>query len=235
MKDKQTHDYFDEFTPHFKPERFHFAIDYLNKIATNEQNLIDIGCGDGATLHLIKTNTPLQSIVGLDVSANYLSKANKLVGCDTIQGSILDKITIENNLEKFDYCTMGAVLHHLIGKNRKESFYNMKQCLENAIKLLKPGGSLIIFEPTFSPSIVMDIIFWIKKFTGKISSKRIKILKHWANIGQPVVSYYTPKQLIAYVEKIPGIQILEKKIVDSKRLGLIISNVRMGIIINKSI
>jgi 2-polyprenyl-3-methyl-5-hydroxy-6-metoxy-1,4-benzoquinol methylase len=47
MKDQQTHEYFDQFTPHYSPKKFNFALEYLN--------IVDIGCGDGATLHSIKT------------------------------------------------------------------------------------------------------------------------------------------------------------------------------------
>lgn len=233
MNDQQTHDYFDEFTPHFNPERFAFAIDYLKRNATSEKTLIDVGCGDGATLQLIKDNTPLQRLVGLDISENYLRKANELVGCNTIKGSILDNIALAEHWGKYDYCTLGAVIHHMIGKNRKESFHHMKSCLENSVRLLIPGGSLIIFEPTYSPSMAMDLVFWIKKIVGSFANKRIQISKRWANIGQPVVSYYTPEQLVSYIEGINDAQILVKKTVDKRRLGFVISRVGMGVIVTK--
>lgn len=158
MSDKQTLDYFDNFTPHYNPERFKFALEYLNNVATDKQRILDIGCGDGATLYLIMKNTPLKTLFGLDISENYLKKARELVGCDTIQGSILDRNSFDQYWGTFDYCVLGAVIHNLIGKNRKESFQYANLCLENAIGLLKPGGSLLIFEPTHSPSIIMALI-----------------------------------------------------------------------------
>jgi len=234
MKDLKTHAYFNEFTPHYNPKRLTFAIDYLNKIATDDQKLLDIGCGDGATLFLIKENTPLKKLVGMDISKNYLKKANSLVGCDTIEGSILDNKSLEVHLGEYDYCILAAVIHHLIGKNRKESFSYAETCIKNAIKLLKPGGILIIFEPTFGPSLLMDLVFWIKKVVTNLTSKRVELSKKWANIGEPVVSYYTPEQLLSFITGTANIQIASKEIVDSRRLGFIIHRVGMGVIVKKS-
>ena len=233
MYDAQTHDYFENFTPHYIPERFDFACDYLNEFATKEQTVLDIGCGDGATLSLLKNKTPLEKIVGLDISKNYLKKAKKLTQCDILQGSILNPKNLEKHWGTFDYCVLGAVLHHLIGNNRKESFQYAQLAVENAIKLLKPGGSLIIFEPTHAPSLIMTMIFWIKKTISIFSSERIELSTRWANIGQPIVSYYTPKQLDSFIENLPSVQVIKRTVVDEKRLGLIIKREGIGFIITK--
>lgn len=233
MKDQQTHDYFDQFTPHYNPERFDFALEYFNEVAKDQQNILDIGCGDGTTLHLIKTRTPLRVLFGLDISENYLRKARELVGCDTIEGSILDNAIVEEHRGRFNYCTMGAVIHHLIGNSRKESFQYAQTCLTNAIDLLKPDGSLVIFEPTYGPSALMDLVFWIKKIVGSLTSERVELSKSWMNVGQPVVSYYTPEQLLSFIEGIPGTNILTNKEIDKSRLGLVIYRVGMGIVVKK--
>ncbi len=232
MNDKKTHKYFNEFTPHYNPKRLTFAINYLNEIATDDQKVLDIGCGDGSILFLLKENTPLKKLVGMDISNNYLIKANHLVGCDTIEGSILDLNSLEY-FGTFDYCILAAVIHHLIGKNRKESFSHAKNCIKKSIQLLKPGGALIIFEPTYGPSLVMDLVFWIKKLVTNLKSKRVELSKRWANIGEPVVSFYTPEQLLSFIECIPDIQIISKNIMDKSRMGFIISRVGMGIIVKK--
>lgn len=82
-------------------------------------------------------------------------------------------------------------------------------------------------------SLIMDLVFWIKKFFGRFADQRIEFFKRWANIGQPVVSYLTSEQLISYVERIPNTQILVKKRVDESRLGFVLSRVGMGIIVEK--
>jgi SAM-dependent methyltransferase len=226
-KHQQTHEYFDKFTPHYNPKRFNFALEYLNEVATDHQNILDIGCGDGATLHLIKKHTALKILFGLDMSGNYLRKAKELVDCYTIEGSILDDTILEEYRGRFNYCILGAVIHHLIGKNRKESFQYAQTCLMNAIDLLKPCGSLIIFEPTYGPSMLMGLVFWIKKIIGSLTNKRVELSMPWMNIGQPVISYCTPKQLLSLSEGIAGTKIVTSKEIDKSRLGIVIYRVGM--------
>ncbi len=233
MDDQQTHDYFDQFTPHYDPSRFDFAIDFLRRHAGPEQTLIDIGCGDGATLHLVKSGTSLERLYGLDISANYLAKARELTGCETIQGSILDDALVAAHAGRFDFSTLGAVLHHLIGSNRAQSAAFARQCLRNAIELLKPGGYLIIFEPTYGPSWLMDVVFWIKKSAGRFTDQRIEIVRQWANFGQPVVSYYTPEEMDAFVADTPRAESVERVIVDRKRKGPLIRRVGLGLVIRR--
>lgn len=235
MHDIKTHDYFDNFTPHYNPKRFGFALDYLNNVANQEQTLLDIGCGDGATLYMIKKMTPLKKLVGLDISQTYLEKAKKLTGCNTIQGSILNKEELRNHWGRFDYCVLGAVLHHLIGKNRTQSFQYAQTALHHAAGLLKPGGNLIIFEPTHSPSVAMTFVFWIKKIIGGFVDRRLELSARWANIGQPVVSYYTPPQLYKLIENIDFLKGCQNIIVDESRLGLIIHRKGIGLILKKDL
>jgi len=234
MEDQKTRDYFDQFTPQYKPERFDFAIEYLAEHAGPSQNLIDIGCGDGTTLYLIKKNTKLTQLSGLDISINYLNKARSLVGCDIIQGSILDDDIVERYSGQFDFCTLGAVLHHLIGSTRAVSFNHAMKCVENALQLLKPNGRMIIFEPCYGPSFLMDIVFWIKKTFGSLTSGRFMLFKRWMNIGQPVVSYYTPKQLRSFIDRLPNARVVKDLVIDNKRLGLLIARTGLGLIIQRT-
>jgi SAM-dependent methyltransferase len=233
MIDEQTRDYFDRFTPHYGPKRFDFAIEYLNRHANSSQKLIDIGCGDGATLYLIKEKTPLIQLAGLDISKNSLNDARELTGCDMIEGSILDRAIINKYAHQFDYCTLKAVIHHLIGKTRAESFRYASRCLENSLKLLKPDGCLIIYEPTHAPSSLMDIVFWTKKTISRFTNQRIELLKGWVNFGLPVVSYYTPKQMHSFIEDFSDARMLDEVIVAEKRLAFIIKRVDLGIIVKK--
>jgi SAM-dependent methyltransferase len=235
VKDKKTHEYFDKFTPHYKPERFNFAIQFLKKHSNAENSLIDIGCGDGATLWLVKERTPLKRLTGLDISTNYLKKAQELVGCEAVEGSILDNDFLDKYRRNYDYCTLGAVLHHLIGKNRKASASYAAQCLKNSMALLKPGGYLIIFEPTHSPSFLMTIVFYLKKIVGHFADNRVELYAKWINFGHPVVSYYTVEQVIQFIDNLPNTDTIQKVIVDKKRLGYLIKRIGLGLIIRKSL
>ncbi len=232
-EDQTTLDYFDNFTPHYNPERFQFAIDYLNENFREGQNLLDIGCGDGATLYLLKQKTPITSLCGIDISANYLRKAEEKIACTTIEGSILDDELVAQYAGQFDYCTLGAVIHHLIGNSRKESIAFAKQCLRNSIQLLKPGGALLIFEPTYGPSSLMTGAFWIKKLFSRLSNRRVELLRSWANLGQPIVSYYTSAQLTQMAKETANTSIIKDDVLDNYQFLGVIERKGIGMIIKR--
>jgi len=234
VEDRDTKAYFDTFTPQFNPSRFEFALSFIRDNCTAGSKLIDVGCGDGATLWLIDKETPLSDLTGLDVSENYLRKAEASVGCKTIPGSILDSRLVAEHAGTYDFCVLGAVLHHLIGSSRTDSHEAANTCMRNAMMLLKPGGHLIIFEPTHGPAFLMTAIFYIKKLFGSISSGRLELGRKWANFGQPVVSYYTAGQLDEMASSLSNVGLVERTIVDRSRYGLIIERVGVGMVLRNA-
>lgn len=220
MKDEKTIEYFDKETPEFSLERLDHALSVINKNCHDKSSLIDIGCGTGNLLKYISDNTALNIFYGIDVSKKCLLKTHEKVNCTTICGSILDSQFIKSINQKFDIALMGAVLHHLIGKNRKESKSNAILAIMNAIKLLRNNGLLIIIEPVFYPPAIMDILFLVKKHVSKITSKRIEIFGKWNNIGAPVVSYYTNEELFSMIEQINNCKIVDQDIKE-KKVGFI--------------
>jgi 2-polyprenyl-3-methyl-5-hydroxy-6-metoxy-1,4-benzoquinol methylase len=232
--DRATQAYFDTFTPHFHPDRFRFALSFLRRHAADGAQLIDVGCGDGATLELVRKTGTVHSLTGMDISENYLRKAAAAVGCTTIHGSILDGRLVAHHAGTFDFCILGAVLHHLIGPNRRQSRMAAQDCLRNAFELLKPGGHVLIFEPTHSPAPMMTAIFYLKKLVGRFFARRVELFRHWANLGQPVVSYYTAKQLEEMLAAVPDTRVVERFIVDDSRMGFLIRRVGLGLVVRKT-
>ena len=233
MHDRATHAYFDTFTPNFAPERFEFALSFLRGAAADAR-LIDVGCGDGATLWMIKNNAPIASLTGMDISENYLGKAARSVGCETIHGSILDADLVARHAASFDFCVLGAVLHHLIGFNRRQCRKAATECLRNALMLVKPGGHVLIFEPTHGPAPLMTAVFYLKKLVGSLFSRRVEILRRWANLGQPVVSYYTAGQLDEMVADLPNARVISRAVVDESRMGILIQRKGIGLIVQNA-
>ena len=195
-EDKITLSYFDNNTPNYTAKRYKAIIDFINQQNKENASLIDVGCGDGTVLKAFKDETTLSHFVGMDISNNYLELTEKKVGCDTFNGSILDDDLVEKIEKKFDYVIVGAILHHLIGDNRKESKALAKKALKNAFELLSPSGHLIIAEPTYSPQKSMDKVFNVKNFITRFTDDRINILGYENNIGAPVVSYYDKEILM---------------------------------------
>jgi SAM-dependent methyltransferase len=233
--DDKTHNYFDNFTPSYNPERFQFAVDFINQNADPSATLLDIGCGDGATLAMIKNETPLRNLIGLDIAPNYLAKARQSVGCETVEGSILDEDLVAKHESKYDFCSLGAVIHHLIGDTRQESTELGRRSVINAIRMLKKGGHLLVFEPTYSPRWAAALAFGLKKTCTKLTSNRVEMFKSWANFGEPVVSYYTPDMLRGFINDAANSEIALWEELDNYKFALGLLHRRgMAVIVRKT-
>lgn len=226
MEEERTIAYFDANMPEYSVGRMDYALKAINHYLQKDGSLVDIGCGTGNILELIRDETGLQDLCGIDVSQNCLLKARERVECDIFLGSILDNSFVERISRKFDFALLGAVLHHLVGRTRRESMNYASLAISNSLRLLKNGGYLIILEPVFYPAFAMEVVFYIKKLTTSVTSGRIQILGTWNNIGAPVVSYYTNEQLVAMIECTGRCQIVEMECKDLRinplwRLALI--------------
>jgi SAM-dependent methyltransferase len=207
--DTATVRYFDDHLHEYSTKKLRFAINAINSTAKPEDALVDIGCGTGNTLAKLKTQTQLRHLCGIDVSINCLGKAKERSGCEIRQGSILDLDFVRSMGPRFDFALLSAVLHHLIGRSRKHSRMLSVQALTNSLKLLKPGGVLIVLEPTFSPRLVMDAVFWVKKAVTLITSDRVPLGDYWNNIGAPVVSYYSSDEVSDMIRAAGNTELIE--------------------------
>lgn len=104
-----------------------------------QDNVLDIGCGDGYFLEgiLDKTN----NCMGIELSneAVLISKNKGL----NVENATLQELA-KNTTQKFDMICAFQVLEHL---------YDVKSFFEDAISLLKNNGKLIIGVPDSSPYI----------------------------------------------------------------------------------
>lgn len=212
MQDKGTINYFDTNTPEYSVDRFESVIEFIKTKSLKNSSLIDVGCGTGNILELIKNQTKIKNLYGLDISKNCLLKAKERVSCGLFYGSILDTLFIESIHQKFDFVILGAVLHHLIGKTRKKSKKYALLAIQNSLKLLKKNGYLIIAEPVFYPPPLMSLIFYLKKIITKIINKRMTIFEKWNNLGAPVVTYYTYEQICEMISNFKNYSIIKTEI-----------------------
>jgi 2-polyprenyl-3-methyl-5-hydroxy-6-metoxy-1,4-benzoquinol methylase len=95
-------------------------------------NLLDIGCGTGAFINIMKQSS--WSVTGLEPDSTASEKAGKLYGIKPQPSEALFHLT-ENN---YDVITMWHVLEHV---------HKLDEYINQCKKLLKPTGVLIIAVP----------------------------------------------------------------------------------------
>lgn len=207
--DQGTTAYFDHHMPEYSLRHARRAVQLIGAAGPRDAALVDIGCGVGSVLALLaETTTGITRLVGFDVSAACLELTKQKVDAELHQVSILDPATIERFRGQFDFALMAAILHHLVGPTRRRSRRLVESALANSLMLLKPGGYLVIAEPTFTPSAPLGALFWAKSLTARLTSRRLPVGGYWNNIGPPVVSYYTPDQLHTLVARLPPAEIV---------------------------
>jgi SAM-dependent methyltransferase len=216
MEDRQTVEYFDRHQHEYSLERLSHVVSSLQVMVLPGESMVDIGCGTGNTIEMLVGDTPLKNFAGIDVSENYTRLTCGRTGSRTYHGSILDREFIASIPEKFDYALLASVLHHLVGRTRRESRALAVRAMENAMELLLPGGVLFVVEAAFSPSIVMDAVFHIKRMVAHFTPERVEIGDSWHNIGPPVVSYYSNEQLVRMAGEVGGAELIDRDIQEKR-------------------
>lgn len=109
---------------------------YLKRI--NAGHLLDVATGEGDfLLFLLEAFSSFDSATGLDINAESLKTARNKIGrqkVDFIQGNIR-KLPFEDNY--FNTITVSNSLHH---------FENPVKAIQNMLRVLIPGGVLVINE-----------------------------------------------------------------------------------------
>lgn len=200
IEDADTVAYFDDHAPEYSTGRLAYPAEFIREHGGDDSSVVDIGCGAGNTLAFMREATGIESLCGIDVSERLLERTREEVpGAETHLGSILDRELVERLSGRFDFAVVAAVLHHLIGRDRGESFENAATAVSHALDLLRPGGHLIVVDEAFSPVWATSALFWVKKGATRVTSRRVGLFGYWNNIGPPVVSYYTKPQLVDLV------------------------------------
>lgn len=179
----------------YDPARFASAAEWIRGLARDGSTLVDIGCGSGNVLGYLRAETGIDRLAGIDVSRGGLRRARERTGCEVHEGSILDERLVASLAGRFDFAVLGAVLHHVVGRTRRDSRRRARLALAHAVSLVRPGGHVVVHEPVFQPRWAMSLVFHVKRAAATLTSRRLELLDPWNNLGAPVVSYYTLEEL----------------------------------------
>ena len=93
----------------------------------------------------------------------------------------------------FDVVMMRFVLHHLIGKSWAQARQNQARAVAEMLRLVKPGGLVLIQEQVVQPALACRIIYWLSRLASllKLRIERFEITP------STVVAYMTHAEFVA--------------------------------------
>ncbi len=221
-------EFFDRFTPRYDDRRVDFMVEELRELGPAPR-VIDLGCGDGSVLRHLVDRVPGLAPVGVDPSPRYVDLANER-GLDARVGSILDPGLAAATGDGYDAALVVAVLHHLVGPTRRRSRANVAAAIGVAAGLVRPGGKLLIYEPTYRPRLGMAVLFWIKAMVVRLAgNRRVELGRPALNIGAPIVSYYDVEAIEALLAG-AGLELVDTSIVSTGSVAGIARRQSVGFI-----
>ncbi len=147
----------------------------INNALKGVNYLLDIG--NGGVFDYDAEIVP--NIVALDLFLDEIDSSTYPSHITFKTGSALDIPEVD---ETFDGVIMVMLLHHLVGKTAAESLSNVHVAIGEAIRVLMPGGKLIIVE-----SCVPEWFYAFERAIFPLASKVInQILPHPMTIQYPI-------------------------------------------------
>jgi ubiquinone/menaquinone biosynthesis C-methylase UbiE len=144
----------------------------------HKKSLLDIGNGGVFTYDVQKP----KKILAADVCFHDTSMLKQYPHVQYIKD---DATVLEHIADQSVDCVLfELILHHVVGTNAKQTRDNLRKCLRQAYRVLKPNGRLIIVEVCFSrpveyiealayPLVQAGLGVWNKPMVNMFSTKTI--------------------------------------------------------------
>jgi SAM-dependent methyltransferase len=128
------------------PHRVEGEATLLEFVPEEASRILDLGCGGGRLLSLVKLARPRAQFVGLDFSPTMLDAARKLFAAESSVTIVAQDLENElPHMEPFDAVISCFAIHH-VPHARKQTLYR------EIFGLLRPAGAFCNLEHVASPT-----------------------------------------------------------------------------------
>lgn len=205
-------------------------IDFIRIHALSDSKILEVGGGSGAFLDLVLENTGFKKVYNMELVYNtYKRQVNG--GISLIGGNALD---IPFKDCSFDYVVIKNLLHHLVGRSRRESKLFAKRAIEELTRVTKDGGYIFILDQYNRHRLFSSVIFYLTLFFSvfSISFKSFGLGKN------VIVSFLTPDETMNLLTGRGNVEIVlsrENKLNVSKKwkYTLLMSDIGRLVVIGK--
>jgi len=119
---------------------------YMSGLHRPDADVLEIGCGNGASTSLLLENLEPRQFTGVDPSKGLLHRArSRFSGEEGVQFCCGDALATGQNDESFDTVIAHTVFSHLS---------DPQGALTEAFRVLRPGGKLAIFDGDYATNTV---------------------------------------------------------------------------------
>jgi SAM-dependent methyltransferase len=128
-------------------ERFIFR-PLVDGLSLDNRDVLDVASGSGHNTRLLQRRFPRMRAVGLDISDSACRAYETMTGFPAWQADLTGPITAPST---FDAAVVIGGLHHCVT--------NLAQTLDNLARLVRPGGALVMMEPSAD-----SVLEWLRRY-----------------------------------------------------------------------
>ncbi|MDO4275391.1 MAG: class I SAM-dependent methyltransferase [Eubacteriales bacterium] len=124
------------------------------------EKILDLGCGNGNVIALLKERKKAR-YYGVDISEEMVKEAQKRLG-ETAAVMVGDAENLPFDNDFFDLIICNASFHH---------YPDHQKAVEEMKRVLRPGGTIILGDPTVPGKILVRILNFIIKYSNSGDAK----------------------------------------------------------------
>lgn len=172
-------------------------LEYLKSNIDENATVLEVGGGSGFMLDLVGSAVETSELVNCElVTEAYMEQSNP--GISLVKGNV---ISLPFRERSFDLVLAMNLLHHLVGGTVTLTRKNQVSAIGELTRLLKPGGTLLIFEQCYRLAAFNWLLFWITRILSS-NGIEIGIVGIEKNV---IVSFLTPSKISRMLDNEPSI------------------------------